>query len=263
MMSYSLPGDPYRLHPSYNNVVEQAVSGRMVSPRGIATFEIVGPVALKTLSNLTVARKGMNTTLAYIEAMMMVAGEFDLELIKMAAPKSRLDLWEKQSDYGVRIEKQMPKVIQLLRDDRWTRRAIAYFNHSRHWQTDNLACTTALHFMIRNDALETTMNVRSWDLAYGMPMDLMTHGIVAQVVARCINVQSGDLFATGNSVHVYPDTLHLAKATQDLEFNLGPAWPVPGSHWVDFKMRAHQAIIEFRKHGARINPGVLRTEKIN
>lgn len=262
-MSYSLPGDPYRLHPCYNRVVEHALTGRMVAPRGLMTFEIVGPIAMKTLSNLTVARKGMNITLAYIEALMMIAGEFDLELIKMAAPKSRLDLWEKQSDYGVRIEKQMPKALQLLRDDHWTRRAIVYFNHKRHWQTDDLACTTALHFMIRNDTLETTMNVRSWDLAYGLPMDLMTHGIVAQVMAKAVNVQAGDLYATANSAHVYTDTQGLATADQDLEFNLGPAWPAPGGYWEDYKRRAHQAIIEFRTYGAKINPGILRTEKVN
>ena len=261
-MSYSLPGDPYRLHPSYNRIVEQAISGRMVSPRGEATFEIVGPIAMKTLSNLTVARKKLNTTLAIVEALMMISGDFHIDAIRKASLKTNLKLWEKQSDYGARIKEQMPKVIQLLRDDRWTRRAVAYFNHPHHWQTDDLACTTALHFMIRNDTLETTMNVRSWDLAWGMPMDLMTHGIVAQVVARCLNVASGDLYATGNSVHLYPKTMALAEATEDLEFNLGPCWPDPGNEWAAYRLRAKHAIQEFRTYGV-MNPGLVRTEKIN
>ena len=262
MMSYSLPGDPYRLHPQYNLLVEEVRTGRMVAPRGLMTFELVGPVAMKTLSNLTVARKGINTKLAIVEALMMVSGEFHLDVIEKASSGTNLDLWKKQSDYGPRIKDQMPKALQLLRDDHWTRRAIVYFNHAKHWQTDDLACTTALHFMIRNHTLETTMNVRSWDLAWGMPMDLMTHGIVAQVMARAANVRAGDLFATANSAHLYLDTQNLATADQDLEFNLGPTWPEPGNEWQAYALRAKQAIQEFRTYGV-LNPGLVLTEKIN
>lgn len=250
------------LHESYNSMVEEALSGRMVAPRGLMTFEVVGPMMLHTQANLTVARKRMNSKLAIMEAMMMVSGEFHLDVVQNAAPKSDLSLWKKQSDYGVRIKDQMPHVIQLLRDDRWTRRAIAYFNHNRHFQTDDLACSTALHFMIRNDTLETIMNVRSWDLAYGLPMDIMTHGIVAQLVARCLNVQTGDLYATANSAHVYTDTKGLATADQDLEFNLGPTWPEPGNEWHAFVLRAKHAVQEFRTYGM-LNPGLVRTEKVN
>lgn len=253
--------DSNLLYPEYNVAVEAAISGRMVAPRGLVTFEIPGPIVLKTLANRTVARKGMNTKLAIVEALMMVSGEFHLDAIAKAAPKSDLSLWEKQSDYGVRIRDQMPKVLQLLRDDRWTRRAIAYFNHGKHFQSDDLACSTCLHFMVRNDTLETTMNVRSWDLAYGMPMDIMTHGIVAQVMARAANVQIGELFATANSAHVYADTKHLATAKRDLEFNLGPCWPAAGNEWHAYALRAKHAIQEFRTYGA-LNPGLVRTEKI-
>ena len=257
-----LPEDPNRLYPTYNRVVEEALTGRMVAPRGLMTYELVGPIALQTKSNLTVARKGMNVKLAIVEALMMISGEFRLDAIMKAAPKSDIELWKKQSNYGPRIREQMPKVLQLLRDDHWTRRAVAYFNHPIHFQTDDLACTTALHFMIRNDTLETTMNVRSWDLAFGLPMDLMTHGIVAQVMARAANVQAGDLYATANSAHVYLETQSLAMASQDLEFNLGPTWPEPGNEWEAYALRAKHAIQEFRTYGV-LNPSLVKTEKIN
>jgi hypothetical protein len=257
-----LPGDPHVLHPAYNRAVTTAIEGRMVSPRGLTTFEGIGPMMLKTKANLTVARKGMNTKLAIVEALMMISGEFYLDAIIAAAPKSDITLWEKQSDYGTRIRDQMPEVLQLLRDDRWTRRAVAYFNHGKHFQSDDLACSTALHFMIRNDTLETTMNVRSWDLAFGLPMDIMTHGIVAQVMALAANVQTGDLYATANSAHVYATTMHLASAERDLEFNLGPCWPAAGNEWHAYRMRAKHAIQEFRTYGA-LNPGLVRTEKVN
>ena len=247
-------------YPKYNELVETALQSRMVAPRGELTFEVRGPVLLETNGRTTAARKGLNTKLGAVEALMMIAGIFDFKYIRLASATTPKDIWMKQSDYGSRLNMQMSRALNLLREDRESRRAVVYLNYERHFQTDDLACSTAIHFMIRNGTLETTMNVRSWDIAWGLPMDIMTHSILGQAVARCLGVMPGPLFATGNSVHVYAKTLKQAIATADIEFTLGASWPEPG-YWAAFQQRARTALDEFEQYG-EINPGVINIERI-
>lgn len=249
-----------RFAEAYEGLIEAALQGRETSPRGMKTFEIVGPAALQTNMRTTVARKGMNVRLGYAESMMIIAGFFDINVIARASKTTNLALWEKQSDYGPRIKAQLPAVIDMLRKDKDSRRAVVYFN-SPLPPYDDLACSTALHFLIRNDTLEAIMNVRSWDLVMGMPMDIMSHGILSQVVARCLNVQAGNLYATANSAHVYANSLDKAVALGDLEFVLGPGWPGPGGYWSEYQERARHAVEEFVETGI-ISPSVLRTTRL-
>lgn len=253
-----LPGDRFSLHEGYNNLVEEAISGRMVAPRDLTTFEVIGPVMLKTCSNLTVNSKGLNPKLGVVEGLMLVSGEYDGYVIDKATLPADIKLVKTNSDYGKRIKDQMPSVIQLLRDDRWTRRAIAYLPQDHALDTPP---TTAIHWMIRNDTLETIVNVRSWDLAETTPLDILSHGILTQVVAKCLNVLPGYMYFTASSVHVYPDTMKLAVAEGDLEFNLGPAWPKDGNYWEAYQLRAKHALQEYATYGV-ISPGVMRLQEI-
>lgn len=250
--------DLYRV---YNEIVEAAISGRMVAPGDETSFEVVGPMGLRSIPNRTVLRDGFNPMVSAVEGLMMVAGEFDVNILKKASEEIDEEEYPKQGDYGRRLITQMPKVIQLLRDDKWTRRAVAYFNSAAHWQTEQAAPISSIHWMIRNDTLETVINVTEWNLCYGLPYDLMSFGILTQVVARCLNVLPGDIHYSASAPYLCPEELASTIAVKDLEFNLGPAWCEPGDYWESFQRRAHHALIEFNTYGS-MSPGVLRMEEV-
>jgi hypothetical protein len=236
-------------------MVEEAISGRMVSPRNLTTFEVIGPMMIRTKSSLGVNRKDFNINLGLVEGLKLIAGVND-DII----PES-INTVKTHSDISNRLGFQMEGIIQLLRDDKWTRRGIGYFNSPINYANDAFYATS-VHWMIRNDTLETVVNVRSWDLAEIAPLDFIRFGILSQAVARCLNVQVGEQYFSASSAHVYPETQGLAHAESDIEFNLGPAWCVPGDYWKNYQRRAEEALKEYDVYGI-VSPGVLRWEKVH
>lgn len=225
-----LPGDRHMLHKVYDKMVEETISGRMVLVEDVLTFEAKGPAMLKTQSNLTVNRKEFDSKLAVVEGLELVAG--------------------KSSKYGTCVELQVIDAIDLLRKNKYSREAIVYLDTN----------VSSVHFAIRNDTLETIVNVHSWDLTE-CPKDMIVFGILAQVVARCLNVQLGYIYYAVSSSYLNPDTKHLAVAEGDLEFYLGPAWPQPGNVWYAYSLRAEHAVKEFGTYGV-VSPGVMRVVKV-
>ncbi len=226
-----LVGDRHKLHKVYNKMVEEVISGRMVQADDLLSFEGIGPAMMKTHSNLTVAVKDFDSTLAIAEGLKLVAGE--------------------SNKHGERIKEQMEKVIELLKENKCTRKAVIYLDTN----------ITAVQFIIRNDTLETIVNVKSWDIYKDLPRDLLSFGILAQVVAKCLNVLSGYIYYTVTSSYMYPQTMNHATTEVDLEFNLGPSWPLPGNVWYAYSLRASHALKEYSSYDM-MNPGLVKLEKI-
>jgi len=225
------------MHVLYNKMVEEVVSGRMVLSSDSVTFEEqtsfegIGPSIAKTYAHLFANRKDFDSNSAVIEGLKVVAGV--------------------SSTYGERTKEQIEIAINLLRENRYTREAVVYLSTN----------ITAVQFVIRNDTLETTVNVRSWDIVEDLPRDMIAFGILAQVVAKCLNVQVGYVYYTITSSYLYPETMHLAQAATDLQVCLGPAWPLPGEYWPTYQRRASQALIEFATYDV-VSPGVMRVTEV-
>lgn len=196
---------------SYDDIVSDIMNaGIVTSPRGEKTYELLNAV-VQFEPGTMIERKGMNENLGWLEALMMVSGTFDIECIKEVAPRANHSLYEYQSDYGPRIHGQVSRVIDELREDKDSRRAIIYLNN-RHEQAFDLACTTSLHFLIRNGLLYTTVNMRSWDVVYGMPMDIMMFSMMAYFVATLLGVGVGRITVNAASFHLYEKTRKLASS---------------------------------------------------
>ena len=225
------------MYELYNKMVEEVISGRMVLTSDSVTFEEqtsfegIGPSIAKTYAHLFANRKDFDSNPAVIEGLKMVAGESE--------------------NCGRRMKQQMIEAIDLLREDRYTRQAIVYLDTN----------ITAIQFVIRNDTLETTVNVRSWDIVEDLPRDMIAFGILAQVVAKCLNVQVGYVYYTITSSYLYPESMDLAEAGTDLQVCLGPAWPLPGNVWYAYSLRAKHAVKEFMSH-SMMNPGVMRVTEV-
>ena len=90
--------------------------------------------------------------------------------------------------YSEQIHEQLPAVVQLLRDNPNTRRAVIHLTDAAHSQEqEHLPCMIAMYAAIRNDQLHLTTYARSIDLLIGL-LDPLAGALglaaVAAVVGR-------------------------------------------------------------------------------
>ena len=235
-------------HEAYNMLVDEALSGLHTWPRGIETYEIPHPISFMSQCDVTVLRRRMNMRLAVVESLMLVAGIFSLDAIKAVAPHADLELYKAQSDYGPRTKDQMQGVLNLLIQDPDTRRAVIYFNTDRHFGSGDLACTTSIQWLVRDNYMTACVSVRSWDLAYGLPMDVMMYGMLTQALARALGVQATRVHVLVGCAHVYESTKQLAHGVGNIRHTLGPSWTGKTSTWTDVRQCAMNALTRVLTH---------------
>lgn len=194
---------------TYDNLIQFVRSnGERVSPRGHPTVEAAN-LSVAFSPGQFVKRSGMNLRLAFVEAMMLVGGFFDLDLIKAVAPNANHALFEKQSDYGARVRDQVPLVIEELKRDRMSRRAVIQYNGNLHTGTDDIACTLTSQYLIRQFAFRSTYTMRSWDLVLGFPNDIIMFGMLSKAIQRAIGIDEFEpslLRVNAMSAHIYEET---------------------------------------------------------
>jgi hypothetical protein len=240
---------------NYQALVTRLRGGLRVSPRGVPTLELDELYHLETDGMSTVHRTGMSVNLAILESLMIIAGELDLEKIAKVAPKSDLELWKRQSDYGPRIANQIPKMIEVLRDDPASRRAVLYLNDGATAPND-MACSSTIQYLIRDDLLSGFVNFRSWDVAFGYPVDIMTHSILSQVIADTLNLALGSMNFITPSLHIYDKTADLAVPNGYVTFYVSQEWPTT-TDWDLHREFASLAAKEFAKDPRRSVPGLM------
>lgn len=100
---------------------------------------------------------------------------------------------------------QVNKIIQLLCDDPESRRAVINFNvpNERVIETKDEICTIALQFLIRNGKLNCYGIMRSNDVWYGLPYDVIFFTELTKYIAKRLNIPYGTYTHTVVSLHVY------------------------------------------------------------
>lgn len=100
---------------------------------------------------------------------------------------------------------QVEKIIQLLCDDPESRRAVINFNvpNENVIKTKDEICTIALQFLIRDGKLNCTGIMRSNDVWYGLPYDVIFFTELTKYIARRVNVEVGTYTHHVISLHAY------------------------------------------------------------
>ena len=100
---------------------------------------------------------------------------------------------------------QVEKVIQLLCHDNGSRRAVINFNvpNTNVIETKDEICTIALQFLIRDGKLNCTGIMRSNDVWYGLPYDVIFFTELTKYIARRLDIPYGTYTHTVVSLHVY------------------------------------------------------------
>lgn len=126
--------------------------------------------------------------------------------------------WENISDdgktsnsaYGYMIHKkynydQLQQVVRILSLDPNSRRALININyaHPKKLETKDEQCTIALQFMVRKDRLMMTSIMRSNDIWFGFPYDIIYFRALQVIIADILDVKLGTHTHFVTSLHLY------------------------------------------------------------
>jgi len=215
--------------------------GERVVVRDLPTRELTGVTLVFEDSEAPLlpvgVGRGVNTALAALEAVSLVAGTAYPHLIRAVAPTYESVLVDPadmySTAYGVRTEDQLKYVYRALRDDPTTRRAVAsIWRASDLTATGDRPCTLTLQFLIRDGRLDMIVNMRSQDVWLGAGMDMFVFGQLRDTLAYALDVAPGRYVHHVGSLHLYErdldrvNTLLLATdSTSDHDLPRGIRFP--------------------------------------
>ncbi len=104
--------------------------------------------------------------------------------------------------YSTHIQAQLPRIIELLSHDAYTRKAIITFPHedARLHITPSLI---AFHFKIRAKKLFVTVTARSIELFIGFPANLYQASAIARHVAEKLSIPVAQIDFFIHNAHLY------------------------------------------------------------
>lgn len=198
--------------------------GREVRPRGMRTLEI--PNAQIKLTNPlrpapTGVGRGLNPKIGAAEAAHLIGGFSDaVQLVNCAKnfgmfveEDGRLKgaygprMYQQDGSYGPRTASQWDRVIETLVNDPDSRQAGVVI--WRPWELEvpskDVPCTVCLFFEIRDGLLEMSTTMRSQDLVWGTPYDLMMFTAVQRAMAHALGIPPGPYYHSAMSLHIYVD----------------------------------------------------------
>lgn len=208
--------------------------GDPVAPRGQPTIEILDAVLVledPTDVLLTGINRQVNLRLAALEALQLIGGFSDPQLMVKAAPNTAqfLDHGVFRGAYGLRLQPQLPHVVKRLVDDRDSRQAVVTI-----WDpaqdlyvegTKDYPCTVMLQFLIRRGELIMHTTMRSNDAWWGLTYDIVQFTQLQLTVADALRLPCGPYHHHAVSLHVYERDL---EAITNLRAPTGEAVKLAG-----------------------------------
>jgi thymidylate synthase len=180
-----------------------------------------------------------NISLKYILAEMIwyFSGNNDVEFISQFA-----SIWNKISDDGITNNSaygyilkhkfsfdQIEKVIEILTLHKESRRAVININtpNRKVIETKDEPCTIALQFYIRDNKLNATGIMRSNDVWFGLPYDVIFFTELQKYIAKRLNVDVGLYTHFAVSLHMYiRDKEKLNEVLKNYELNVSKKYKI-------------------------------------
>lgn len=194
--------------------------GTTISPRGKRTIEIISPtLILEPQLELPVIRNAerkINHAFQIIEALQYLDGTMDVERICWYNRRFK-DFLNKETNtfdgaYGPRLIGSIDWCYKLLISDPSTRQAIMpIFQKHDHRPSLDVPCTLSIQFLIRNNHLDMIVNMRSNDLDWGTPYDMMSFALIQHAMANWLSIFPGFYFHHVGSLHIYETSFDKLK----------------------------------------------------
>lgn len=112
---------------------------------------------------------------------------------------------------------QYEKALETLKDDHNSRRAIMIYTRPfmqfdyNFLDKDDFMCTNTVQYLIRNQALQTIVNMRSNDVIFGYKNDFAWQKHVSEKLANDLELTVGRIVWNVGSLHVYERHFNLVK----------------------------------------------------
>jgi thymidylate synthase len=198
-----------------------ALCGDDITVRGLKTKEITGVTLTfvptgHPLLPLRVGR-GVNTKLAAVEALSVIAGRANQALVAAAAPHYTDVLVSQDprdfyyASYGPRLAAQFRHVVDILTKDPTSRQAVfTVWRQADLTHDGDRPCTLSLQFLLRKGRLEMHVTMRSQDVWRGLAYDAFVFQQLQYSLLNELNRgwHEGEPYVLGKYVH-HVASLHL------------------------------------------------------
>lgn len=176
----------------------------------------------------THSKYGVSLSYALGELVWYLSGDNSVDFIGKFG-----SLWKRISDdgvtnnsaYGYIIERkwgfnQLDLMQKILSDDPDSRRAVININtpHYDVVETNDEPCTVSLQFFLRDGELNMTTVMRSNDIWFGTPYDVIYFTTLQQILAARLGVKLGHYTHFAGSLHVYDRNLEDIEKVSQYEF---------------------------------------------
>lgn len=183
---------------------EVTVRGMKTKELEDVTFEFSSPHYCWTNG----LRKSMKHVIGVAEAMQLIGAFSDPVRMCEIAPnmKAFLDGGIFKGAYGIRAGAQIDKIVKLLKNDPETRQAVITLRdpyRDLFEKSKDVPCTIAMSFRIRNGKLNMTTHMRSNDLVWGLPYDIIQFCLLQMTIANELGIGSGTYTHHADSLHIY------------------------------------------------------------
>lgn len=149
-------------------------------------------------------RPGMVRRLGMVEILQFWSGYFDERHIFKAVPSLQYP-YGIDNAYGIKVAQQLPRVIQQLKENPESRRAIIHIGKAEDGAEAVKPCMQSIQFQIRSGWLFMDIFARSWDAISGVPYDVILMAGVNQIMAKLLKVKPGMVNFSASSLHVYTE----------------------------------------------------------
>lgn len=193
---------------------------RVLSSRG-ANFERTGVLLTLTNPRARLSRSSRRSQIFSClgELAWYLAGSKSLRFIKhyIAAYKDESpDGIVVPAAYGPRLfncngHNQIQNVVDLLRSNRSSRRAVIQILAAEDLPTKYVPCTCTLQFILRGRRLHVMTHMRSNDAYKGLPHDVFAFTMIQEIIARELGVELGTYKHSVGSLHLYEDDISAAE----------------------------------------------------
>lgn len=164
------------------------------------------------------------------------------------------DFWNHISDdnktirsaYGYIIREkhgfdQIQYVIDMLKKDPDTRKAVIQLKTPYQHETKDNICTLALNFHIRDNKLHMHSIMRGNDIVFGFRYNVYFFTMIQEMIAKELGIEMGYMTHTVSSMHIYENHFHLGEklyeeldelfALKQTEFMVKPKeWNISGDN---------------------------------
>lgn len=187
------------------------------------SFELTDPT-FNTISSVT-RKPNWSYAKAYAEYIKN-GGENTDELLRLNPKAGRYlsDKWVKGYvvNYGARIAEQLSDVIEIIKDDPQTRRAVIHilkpedkFIAMTKHATMEYPCASTIHLLMRNLKMNMIVNMRSQNIAMTIVYDVYNFCNLLLHICNLLQVPPGSYYHNMASAHYYDQEKELVKAILD------------------------------------------------